>query len=369
MASPPLTPEQEKRAREAFDQRRFDPESYEKELCPELPPAAQVALAELELMRADPSLLRVQRDAKDAETLAAQREKNEDLAAEFAFLDPADYADEAARRGRVLKPAELLRMLQEGCGLTCWFALADAAMIEKQLNPRDVALAYRKIGNNPENLHNPERWSAAIAEIRQEEAGRQPMVNFERFGLWVVRGEPEYVTWIPGCWLREFTLVKFDQYGVPDWHIPGWRDVVLALVRGQFITEEKADAVFGKAVGPAARRYNMILAGLRNRRELAGDGEKVAVGMEAWSGGATSYCYSCNSIPVALDESGQCKDCGTVYVPTEDGEVEITGADGGAPEPVPCLECHHRHAHFVFCSQYDAWYKSLLGVNPEGAIS
>lgn len=268
MAEITLTPEQEARAKQAFAERSFDPEEYCRNLCPEIPPEIQVELAEQELRAADPALIGTPVESRDLETLAEKRSRANDVAEEFCFLDPLDYVNqEETSKGRLLTPLEFWHKLKYECHLDCYFSLADESMIAKELNPRDVALAYRKIGENPENLHNMDRWRAAIAEIRQEESRRQPLCNYERFALQVCRkpDHPEYVTWLPGCTLREYALVKFDSHGVPDFYIPGWRDGLIALIRKRMLTERLAHKVFGEAVGPRSRRYKMILANLRNR--------------------------------------------------------------------------------------------------------
>lgn len=320
-----LTPDQEARAKQAFAERRFDPESYQQEIMgPEVAPELQVRVAEATIAALDgpaPSA------AEDLESLARQKQRNDALAREFCFLDPEDYADAAARTGKTMTVAKLLDTLRLECKLTCWFSLASEAMIGKELNARDVALAYRKIGQNPENIYDPGRWRDAIAEIRQEEADRQPMYNYERLGLQVVRAgatEPTYVCWLPGALLREYALVKFDAYGVPDFQIPGWRDAVIALIRHRFITQEMATEVFGEATGPASRRYNMILNGLRNAREVRSE-----AAAPIW-------------IRDAVDEV------------TDEPAVE------------PCPECTHRTAHFLWCSQFEAWLNEVAKEGSDG---
>lgn len=287
-----LTPEQEARSKQAFAERSFDPEEYCRNLCPEIPPEIQVEIAEQELRTADPALIGTPVESRDLDTLAEKKSRANEVAEEFCFLDPLDYVNqEETSKGRLLSPLEFWRKLKFECHLDCYFSLADESMIAKELNPRDVALAYRKIGQNPENLYDATRWNDAIAEIRQEESRRQPMCNYQRFALQVCRqpDHPEYVTWLPGCTLREYALVKFDAHGVPDFYIPGWRDALLALIRRQMITEKLARKVFGEAVGPRSRRYNMILANLRNRPYRDDEGsEPTVIGAAAPANGLPS---------------------------------------------------------------------------------
>jgi hypothetical protein len=325
-----LTPEQEKQAQQAFAERRFDPEQYMRDILgPEAPPEVQVAIAEEDLRAMDPAAGRVERSAEDQDTLDQKRAQAQELAEEFCFLDPADFADEQAAAGRPLTPLEFWHKLKFGCGLECWFSLADEAQIAKELNPRDVALAVRKIGMDRRNLYDMERWRAAIGEVRQEEARRQPLCNYERFGLQVCRqpGVPEYVTWLPGCTLREYSLVKFDSHGVPDFYIPGWRDGLLALIRKQLLTQAKADEVFGEAVGPRSRRWHMILKGLRER-PWVDEGENVP----------TTETPSHGEEPV-LQASAP---------------PQIKDEDHPAAAYAPCPECSWRYGvHQRTCSHYE----------------
>lgn len=324
MKAPELTPEQERLAQKAFAERVFDPEQYMRDLAgPDIPPEIQVELAEQELRAADPAAARVERSTEDQDTLDEKKAKADEVAEEFCFLDPADFADEQAAIGRPLTPLQLWHKLSDkgtGCGLECWFSQASEAQIAKELNPRDVALAVRKIGMDRRNLYDMERWRSALAEVRQEEAKRQPLCNYERFGLQVCRtpGVPEYVTWVPGCTLREYSLCKFDSHGVPDFYIPGWRDALLGLIRKRFLTEETCDRVFGRAVGPRSRRWHMILKGLRERPWKDDDGEEP--------------------VQTAVDSA-------PVQAEPETPEPE-------APSPA-CPECTWRYGcHQRTCSQY-----------------
>jgi hypothetical protein len=257
-----LTPEQQRQA--VFARRKFDPESYEKEILgPEPSPTLQVAIAAGDLAEIDnPS----QPTQQSLEMLDYWKAKADKAAEEFAFLDPEDYADEKARRGRVLTPQEFLTILRDKCGLECWFSLGSEALVAKELNPRDVALAKLKIGDNPENLYNVQRWRDAIAEVRQEEAKKVPMRDYELFALQICRspGKPEYACWLPGCHLREYDLVQFDSHKVPTQVIRGWRTALIEIVRKRFLTEAEVTAAFGEATGHVAKRYLMIMQGLRS---------------------------------------------------------------------------------------------------------
>jgi hypothetical protein len=325
------TPDLEAARKKAFDNRRFDPESYAKEIDPELPPIVQVAIAGGELAEIENP---TEPTSEAQEELARQKAESDRLAAEFCFLDPKDYEDEEARRGRVLKPGELLDLVIKATGKQCWFSMASEAMMRKELSPRDVALAKLKIGENPENLRNPERWLAAIEEVRQEERNLVPLHSYKLFALQICRqeGKPEYCCWLPACWLREYDLVRFDSHGVPEQQVRGWRTVLIEVIRKQFATEEAVTRVFGEATGPASRRYNMVLQGLRNRRE---------------EDTAASYEPRAASDPAA--------------------DAALAEAQSSEPEAdTSCQECHRRVGHFVFCSKFNSWLNEPVIEEPNG---
>ncbi len=327
MTRAPDPAELEERRRQAFADRRFDPDSYAEELAPELSPELQVAIAAGELAEIDhPSVP----TSEAEEELARQKAESDRMAREFCFLDPKDYEDEEARRGRVLTPVELLDLITKATGKQCWCSLASEAMVRKELSPRDVALAKLKIGNDPQNIYNPARWQDAIRDVREEERNLVPLRPYKLLALQICRipNQPEYCCWFPAKDLREYDLVRFDSHGVPEQQIRGWRTVLLYLLMKRFCMEEDLVRVFGEATGPASSRYNMIVQGLRDQREPAGSVEHE-VGLGALA------AQDDNLQQVAEREAERCA---------------IEGCD-----PPACSECHHHYGHFFFCSQFETW--------------
>jgi hypothetical protein len=64
----------------------------------------------------------------------------------------------------------------------------------------------------------------------------------------------------------EFDLVRLDDHGMAKgFKYRGWRSMLLALIRGGFITEDEAHREFGKP-GVLAANYKRELFDLRNRK-------------------------------------------------------------------------------------------------------
>lgn len=332
MADIELTPEQERHAQEAFKNRRFDPDGYAADIMgPEIPAPLQVEIAEQELREYE---TRTPGTAAALEELARQKELSERVSRDFCFLDPADYEDKAARIGRVLHCRDFLRLLQTDLNLECWYSLADEGMIAREPNVRDIGLAYRKIAEKRENVYEPDRWSDAIREIKQEQGRKQPLHADVRFGLQICRqpGKPEYCTWVPAAAMTEFGDVLFDSHGIPLAEARGWRTVLIQIIIKQFVTEEDAHRAFHPAEGPGARRYNMILSGLRNQPASA----------------------RATEAPIEITQPSAVSGGAEV---TEEQPQDTEDETGAAASSSACGECSHRFAHYLGCSKYEAWLK------------
>jgi len=89
----------------------------------------------------------------------------------------------------------------------------------------------------------------------------------------IVNGQTERIDWQYVCGVQvgycyEYSVLHFDSHGLPlneKWR--GWRTVLLRLIQKNYITEQQAEEVFGKATGPASRRYLEQLYYFRNRKE------------------------------------------------------------------------------------------------------
>lgn len=67
--------------------------------------------------------------------------------------------------------------------------------------------------------------------------------------------------------MPEFELLRVDQHGMPkNSKYRGWRTVLLACIKGGFITEAQCDEVFGKPIGDRSRPWYRELFIIRNNR-------------------------------------------------------------------------------------------------------
>jgi hypothetical protein len=65
----------------------------------------------------------------------------------------------------------------------------------------------------------------------------------------------------------EWELLRVDQHGMPkNSKYRGWRTVLLACIKGGFITEEQCSEVFGKPIGDRSRPWYRELFIIRNNR-------------------------------------------------------------------------------------------------------
>ncbi|HEV1286534.1 MAG TPA: hypothetical protein VNU44_14530 [Bryobacteraceae bacterium] len=76
---------------------------------------------------------------------------------------------------------------------------------------------------------------------------------------------PRYASWVQIPAMIEYSVMRFDEHGLPTREkFRGWRTVLLDLIRQGFLTERQANWVFGEPRGPAARRWQEILQSFRN---------------------------------------------------------------------------------------------------------
>lgn len=156
---------------------------------------------------------------QNEEELARLREYNNEAAKEYQWLHPDEYSDAGPRIGRILHSSEIINILRNDCGVKCWYS--------PHPQPRKVTVLIQRKGHG---LLPPE------------------------VGCWSMLG-----------FMPEYSLVNFDEHGVPlAERLRGWRTVLLQLIIKGALTEETANAVFGKARGPASERYLRTLYGFRN---------------------------------------------------------------------------------------------------------
>jgi hypothetical protein len=188
-------------------------DSYDTEMTPNMSPelAAQVAAyAERRYQDAPVS-------SEAQEVLAENREINQDIAKQYQWLKPEEYANLEARIGTVMTHAEVITKLRKA-GVSCFY--------RQHPHPDKATLLYLKDGI----------------------------------------GEPEVACWVQLGQMPELSIMNFDQYGVPlAERRRGWRTVLLQLILKGIISEKKAHEVFGRPRQDAAfDRYNSLLKALRD---------------------------------------------------------------------------------------------------------
>lgn len=155
--------------------------------------------------------------SQNEEELCRQKEINAEVAKEYQWVSPDEYKDAGPRIGRVLHSSEFISILRDKCKVKCWY--------REHPQPRKVTLIIQRNGNEPE------------------------------VGCWVQLG-----------FMPEYTIMRFDEHGVPlDEKFRGWRTCLLQFILKGVITEAQANKYFGEAQGPASSRYLSTLHGFRNR--------------------------------------------------------------------------------------------------------
>jgi hypothetical protein len=156
--------------------------------------------------------------SQNEDELARWREGNREIAKEYQWVKPEEYADIGPRIGRVLTHEQFINILRDKCKLHCF---------------------YREMGHP------------------------------QKIALWVKRNgisEPESVGWCQRPYMIEYEVVRFDERGVPlDSRYRGYRTVLLNLLMKGMLTEQQITKAFGPATGPASGRYNKMLYELRKQ--------------------------------------------------------------------------------------------------------
>jgi hypothetical protein len=153
---------------------------------------------------------------QNKEELARWQEQNQDIAKEYQWVSPEEYADEGARVGTPMHSSVFVSKLQS-LGIRCWYT--------PHPQPRKLTLIYTQKGMD--------------AQV----------------GCWVQSG-----------FMPELSIMSFDDHGVPlAEKFRGWRTPLLQLILKHVITEKQADELFGPPkTTPAFHRYNQTLQSFRN---------------------------------------------------------------------------------------------------------
>lgn len=158
------------------------------------------------------------------EELARWQEGNQEVAKEYQWCTPEEYADIQMRFGRIMSHDQLITRLRDECKLKVYY----------RQHPHTDKLT---------------------------------LVYSDSFGI----KKPEVACWVQRGWMPEYTIMGFDDHGVPlAEKYRGWRTVLLQLILKGIVTVEVAHKVFGEANLPCSDRYNSILHSWKNR-----DVEKV----------------------------------------------------------------------------------------------
>jgi len=157
-------------------------------------------------------------NSQNEEELARQKELSYDAMGEYRWCSEEEYADVQARIGRIIHHSELITRLRK-IGVRCW---------------------YRQ---------HPQEDKLTLLVQRNQDVMQPPEV-----GCWVKNG-----------YMPEYSVLGFDEHGVPlAERYRGFRTVLLQLILKQVLTEDAAHKEFGRAERCCADRYNSILHGLRN---------------------------------------------------------------------------------------------------------
>jgi len=154
---------------------------------------------------------------QNKEELARWQEHNEEIAKDYQWVTPEEYADEGARVGTPVHSSDFIKRLQK-TGVKCWYRAHP--------QPRKLTLVIEnKISKRPE------------------------------VGCWVQSG-----------FMPELSIMTFDEHHVPVAEkYRGWRTCLLQLILKSVISEQVADEVFGKPkTTEAFHRYNSTLQSFRN---------------------------------------------------------------------------------------------------------
>ena len=161
-------------------------------------------------------------NSQNEEELARQKELSYDAMGEYRWCDPEEYADIQARIGRIMHYNELITRLRK-IGVRCWLR------------------------------HHPQPDKLTLVIQRNKD----------------VMKEPEVGCWIKNGYMPEYSVMGFDEHGVPlAEKYRGWRTAILQLILKQVLTEDAAHKEFGPAERSCSTRYNSILHGLRNTVEV-----------------------------------------------------------------------------------------------------
>lgn len=150
------------------------------------------------------------------EELCRLHESNEETAKQYQWLNPDDYDDEKARIGTPMHSDTFISTLRDA-GVRCWYTAHP----------------------------HPDKLVLLVAHRNKER---------------------EVACWVQAGYMQELSVMNFDEFGAPlAEKRRGWRTPLLQLILKGFITETKANKVFGPPRETRAyARYNGILKAFRD---------------------------------------------------------------------------------------------------------
>jgi hypothetical protein len=185
-------------------------ETYDESLEIDMTPELEAAVAAYESNRYEST------SSQNQEELAWRKELSDEAAKEYQWCTKEEYRDIQMRMGTIIHSSELINRLRK-IGVKCWY--------------RD----------------HPHADKITLLVQTQEAA------------------PPEVGCWVQNGYMPEYTVMGFDDHGVPlAEKYRGWRTVLLQLIIKGVLKEETAHKEFGIADKPCADRYNSILHGFRN---------------------------------------------------------------------------------------------------------
>lgn len=150
------------------------------------------------------------------EELCRLHEANEDTAKQYQWLNPDEYDDEKARIGTPMHSDKFISTLRDA-DVQCWYAAHP----------------------------HPDKLVLLVAHRNKER---------------------EVACWVQAGYMQELSVMNFDEFGAPlAEKRRGWRTPLLQLILKGFISETKANKVFGRPRETRAyARYNGILKSFRD---------------------------------------------------------------------------------------------------------
>lgn len=186
--------------------------TYADEMTERLDPTLEAEIEEYSQRRHEHS------SSQNEEELHKQRELNAGIAKEYQWLTPDEYEHIEPRIGTVMHSSDFINKLRDDCNVRCWYV---------------------------QHTHHDKVTLKVMNELT---------------------GEPEVACWAQLGNMPEFSIMRFDDHGIPlDERRRGWRTCLLQLILKGIVTEGKAIDIFGQACGPAAERYLSTLYAFRNR--------------------------------------------------------------------------------------------------------